>query len=308
MYKKLISGVLVLAMLFLFAVPALAASSDPAPIDYRIATTAVNVRTGPSSAKYPATGALKKGEVVQYVGKSGTWSKILYNGKTAYVYSQYLNIVPVSYRVATTAVNVRTGPSSTKYPAIGYLKTGESVQYIGKYGSWSVVSYKGRLAYVFSKYLVEKSSGTPQKEVKASAENGTLKLELIVDKGTYKANEPIQVRAILKNISSRSSVDVYGTKHLVYFPITGGNFNGEYPTTLELAKTTIKKGTPIEYKFVKVGCVSPDADEDFAKAYFADSKLRLPAGTYEIEAEMRYSPSLSSPARTLRASVTITVK
>ncbi len=59
---------------------------------------------------------------------------------------------------------------------------------------------------------------------------------------------------------------------------------------------------------MKVGCVSPDADEDFAKAYFADSKLRLPAGTYEIEAEMRYSPSLSSPARTLRASVTITVK
>ncbi len=306
MKRKMISAVLALVMLFLFAVPSLAVSSDPAPIDYRIATTAVNVRTGPSSAKYPAIGALQKGEVVQYTGKSGAWSKVLYNGKTAYVYSSYLHTVSIAYRIATTAVNVRTGPNSTKYPAIGYLKAGESVQYIGKTGSWSVVSYKGKLAYVFSKYLVERSSGT--KEVKASAENGTLKLELILDKNTYKVNEPIQVRAILKNISSRSSVDVYGTKQLVYFPITGGVFNGEYPTTLELMKTTVKKDKPIEYKFIKVGCLSDDAGKDFTKAYFADPTLRLPAGTYEIEAEMRYTPNLSSPTRTLRASVTITVK
>lgn len=308
MKKRLISGVLALAMLFLFAVPALATSSSPKPIDYRIAITAVNVRTGPSSAKYPTIGALQKGEVVQYTGKSGNWSKVLYNGKTAYVYSQYLSVAPVAYRTATTAVNVRTGPSSIKCPAIGYLKSGESVQYIGKSGSWSVVSYKGKLAYVFSKYLVDKSSGATQKEVKSSAENGTLKLELILDKSTYKVNEPIQCRAILKNISSRSSVDIYGTKQMVYFPITGGVFNGEYPTTLELAKTTVRKSAPIEYKFVKVGCVSPDANKDFTKAYFADSKFRLPAGTYEIEAEMRYSSSLDSPVRTLRTSVTITVK
>ena len=308
MRKKLIAAVLSLTMLFLCAMPALAASSDPAPVQYRIANTAVNVRTGPSSAKYQAIGSLKKGEVVQYVGKSGSWSKILYNGKNAYVYSSYLTTVPVMYRVATTAVNVRTGPSSAKYPALGYLKQGQSVQYIGKSGSWSVVSYKGTLAYVFSKYLVEKSTGTVSKEVKASAENGSLKLELKLDKGTYKANEPIKCRAILKNISSRSSVDVYGTQQLVYFPITGGDFNGEYATTLELTKTTIKKDKPLTYKFVKAGCVSPDADKDFADDYYADPELRLPAGTYQIKAEMQYSPNLSSPVRTLTTSVTITVK
>lgn len=311
MYKKLLAIVLSAVMLLLFAAPALAAQPAAAaakPIEYRMATTSVNVRTGPNSAKYPAIGYLKKGEIVEFVSKSGNWSKIVYNNKTAYVYSKYLSAVPVEYRTATTAVNVRTGPSSVKYPAIGWLKKGEPVQYIGKSGSWSVVVYKGKPAYVFSKYLAVKPDASA-KPVKASAENGSLKLELVLNKSVYKANEPIECYATLKNISNRSSIDVYGTRQLVYFPIFGGDFNGEYFTTLELAKTAIQKNKPLEITFVKSGSLSPDADPAYAEKYFADPELRLPPGKYEIRAEMRYSTSIdgNSQTRTLVASANITV-
>ncbi len=79
-----------------------------------------------------------------------------------------------------------------------------------------------------------------------------------------------------QNISNRSSIDVYGTRQLVYFPIFGGDFNGEYFTTLELAKTTIQKNKPLEITFVKSGSLSPDADPAYAEKYFADPELRLP--------------------------------
>lgn len=131
--------------------------SSNAPAQFRMATTNVNVRTGPNSAKYPAIGALKKGETVQCTGVSGSWTQVLYKGETAYVFSKYLTDAPApaEYRAANANVNVRTGPSSEKYPVIGYLVKGEKVQYLGVSGNWTQVLYKGQVGYVFTKYLAK---------------------------------------------------------------------------------------------------------------------------------------------------------
>ena len=50
----------------------------------------VNVRTGPSTS-YKSIMKLNKGYKVEYISSSGNWSKIMYNGKTGYMSSQYLS-------------------------------------------------------------------------------------------------------------------------------------------------------------------------------------------------------------------------
>ena len=155
MLKRLLATLVTLTLLLSFGASALAAAAQTA--EYRVATANVNVRTGPNSSKYPAIGALKKGQVVKYLGKDGNWSKIAYGDGTGYVFSEYL-ADPLSqsakvYRSATANVNVRSGPNSTQYGAIGALKKGEQVQYLGSIGSWSMVAYKDGIGFVFSKYL-----------------------------------------------------------------------------------------------------------------------------------------------------------
>ncbi len=155
MFKRLIATLLVLTMLLPLGVSALAATTQSA--EYRVATASVNVRTGPSSAQYPAIGSLKKGQIVKYLGKDGNWSKISYGDTIGYVFSEYLtdpiNQPTKYYRSATTGVNIRSGPGSLQYPVIGTLKKGEKVQYLGDSGSWAMVLYSGDIGFVFGKYL-----------------------------------------------------------------------------------------------------------------------------------------------------------
>ena len=54
-------------------------------------------------------------------------------------------------------LNVRLQPSSSS-PIIAELKPGDSVEYIGKTGSWTEVSIDGQIGYVFTKYT-ETGSG-----------------------------------------------------------------------------------------------------------------------------------------------------
>ncbi len=291
----------------------------PAPNQYRVATTNVNVRTGPST-NYSAIGYLSKGEMVQYLGASGDWSKVLYKGKVGFVYSQYLvkpstggddDPAPAQYRVATTAVNVRTGPNSVKYPAIGYLNKGETVQYLGASGDWSKVLFHGKVGYVYSQYLAKQQPDFSN-PVKATAEGGNVRLQLVLSKSTYKVNEPIDCYAVVKNIGSRDTLKVYGTRQLVYFPIKSisGNklFNGEYFTTEEFAETTLTKTKPLTYGFVKSGSLSDEASDAFEKEYFSTNTLRLPAGKYQISAQMNYATNPGNQRLTLTATTVITVK
>ncbi len=52
----------------------------------------VNFRKGPSK-KYASMRKLHKGYKLTYLGKSGRWVKVKYNGKTGYVYDSYVSSV-----------------------------------------------------------------------------------------------------------------------------------------------------------------------------------------------------------------------
>lgn len=126
----------------------------------------LNVRSGPGT-KYAIVGELDKGNVVTYLGKSGSWAKIRYAaGSTGYVYAAYLDPYTGSgsyetgtsfegTHAATANVNVRSGPG-TNYTRLGSIKKGELVTATGTSGSWTKIQWFDGVAYVSSAYLKAK--------------------------------------------------------------------------------------------------------------------------------------------------------
>ena len=178
---QITAAALILLAAFAFCAPALAApasgdaytvivcaASDDVQVlattAYVQATANVNVRSGPGTG-YSKLGELAKGQTVEKLGVSGNWTKISYNGKTAYVSTQYLkDVLPAetasaSYVQATANVNVRSGPG-TSYSKLGQLTKGQTVQKLGTSGSWTKISYNGKTAYVSSQYLKAVSSSS----------------------------------------------------------------------------------------------------------------------------------------------------
>ena len=124
--------------------------------------TKVNVREKASS-KSKLLGTAKKGETFKVLGTSGNWVKIEFSGKTGYVYKTYIKVTgeepeqPVSGKTGTvvnckTQVNVRAKASS-KSKILGTAKKGTTFEVLGKSGNWYKVSYKGKTAYIFHRYL-----------------------------------------------------------------------------------------------------------------------------------------------------------
>ena len=85
------------------------------------ATVGVNIRSG-SSTNTDILGGLFRGQTVTAISSSQGWTKISYDGSTAYVASRYLTkgkdlppplrIGPGSVKVTTTALNLRSGQAS----------------------------------------------------------------------------------------------------------------------------------------------------------------------------------------------------
>lgn len=91
-------------------------ATTPTTNRYRVnARSGLNVRSGPSTS-YSRYGALVYGTEVDVVGTKNNWSEIVYNGKTAYVYSDYLTAVSSSGEWAIGDEVVATGqPQYTSY-------------------------------------------------------------------------------------------------------------------------------------------------------------------------------------------------
>ena len=135
-------------------------------IEYRtITANAVNFRTGPSTS-YASMGKLNNGYKVEYIGMSGSWVNVKYNGKVGYVHGDYVsksngsssNTAVKSTKVVTAnSVNFRTGPS-TSYSSMGKLNKGTEVGFISESNGWSKISYNGKVGYMSSQYLSNKTN------------------------------------------------------------------------------------------------------------------------------------------------------
>lgn len=122
-------------------------------------TENVNFRTGPSTS-YSSITVISKGSSIEVLSTSGNWVNAKYNGKTGYIYKDYVSnststsetTQTTKYVNTTAGLNVRTGPS-TSYTKIATLSYGQSVNVLSTSNGWSKINYSGSTGYVSSQYL-----------------------------------------------------------------------------------------------------------------------------------------------------------
>ena len=125
-------------------------------------TENVNFRTGPSTS-YSSITVISKGSSIEVLSTSGNWVNAKYNGKTGYIYKDYVSnststsetTQTTKYVNTTAGLNVRTGPS-TSYAKIATLSYGQSVNVLSTSNGWSKINYNGSTGYVSSQYLQSK--------------------------------------------------------------------------------------------------------------------------------------------------------
>ena len=122
-------------------------------------TENVNFRTGPSTS-YSSITVISKGSSIEVLSTSGNWVNAKYNGKTGYIYKDYVSnststsetTQTTKYVNTTAGLNVRTGPS-TSYAKRVTLSYGHSVNVLSTSNVWSKINYNGSTGYVSSQYL-----------------------------------------------------------------------------------------------------------------------------------------------------------
>ncbi|MGO1972045.1 MAG: SH3 domain-containing protein [Propionibacteriaceae bacterium] len=145
------------------------------------ATTAVNVRSKPTT-KAPILGGLYSGQLIMSSGTTGGWTKINYNGRTAYVATKHVTTKGASRSIPAkdvavkgksgvwtkAGVNVRSGPSHS-YRVVATMARGTKILATGtaRYG-YTQVSYGGRSQWVNTAYLTTKDPGAKKSAPKSS--------------------------------------------------------------------------------------------------------------------------------------------
>ncbi|WP_161971575.1 septal ring lytic transglycosylase RlpA family protein [Acidipropionibacterium jensenii] len=169
-----------------FGVPAVVGSSALATDTATTrATTAVNVRTGPSTSR-PSIAVLYPGDPIVVTGASvGGWTPVRYQGKNAWVASAYLSAgqsgstsrptassqTGVAY--ASVALNLRTGPGMSAAVRT-VLPGGTRVVLTGNVsGSWVSVSSSQGSGWVNSGYLSQSASSSGSSSNSGSSGSGT---------------------------------------------------------------------------------------------------------------------------------------
>ena len=163
--KKLITTSL-LATAIILPVSASISNADVKGVEYKMITAnSVNFRKGPGT-NFSSMGKLNKGYKVEYIGTSGDWINIKYNGKVGYAHKDYVssvnnnstdNSVKSKKIVTASSLNFRSGPS-TSASKIGSIPNGAEVGVISESNGWSKVNYNGKIGYVSSSYLADKGS------------------------------------------------------------------------------------------------------------------------------------------------------
>lgn len=121
-------------------------------------TTAVNFRKGPGTG-YGIIATLPAGaQVVVSSESGGGWSKVVYNGTTGYISSDYLKFADEltgSFGTGTinaSYVRMRSTPG-TDGSILGTYNAGTAMTVTGVNGGWYQVSYNGVTGYVRSDYM-----------------------------------------------------------------------------------------------------------------------------------------------------------
>ena len=172
-------------------------AADPAPAETPVQTDGeagsvnamyVRFRSGPGT-DYSILGEYNRGTELTVTGSSGSWYAVVINGKSGYMYSDYVTVggsvkpveetpkptpkptpapAPAEPTVTQTGskaghisgdyVYFRSGPS-TYYSIYDCLDSGTKLTITGRSGEWYAVTINGQSGYVYSAYVINDDGG-----------------------------------------------------------------------------------------------------------------------------------------------------
>ncbi len=160
-----------------------------------VATTAVNVRPDPNTTR-ARVGILWPGESVAATGSSNGWTTINFNGRTAYVSTQYLRSAGQAQpspgtnqgttgNVFTTAsLNLRTG-AGTNHASRAVVPRGAPLALTGTIsGDWAQVVHGGETLWASRAYLTETAPSTDVLPAVTGKGRATARLMIRTTSGT----------------------------------------------------------------------------------------------------------------------------
>lgn len=162
-------GVLALAVITIQLGALVASRPADASVQTAVATAGVNIRSGPGT-NYARLGMLQPGQSVEVTGRQGGWVKVTWNGRTAWIISDYLSIRDngatgiagggaSGTRYSTDRLNVRTGPSLSS-TVVTTVNRGTAFVLTGRVSNgFSEATYQGATRWVYTAYL---TSAGPQ--------------------------------------------------------------------------------------------------------------------------------------------------
>lgn len=182
------------------------------------ATSAVNVRRGPST-DFERVGALKLGQEVKVIGEASTgWYEITYGEDKAYVSNRYLQIEPVEVQPVQEAVPSSVAvPKTTNIVLIGDSRTAEMKNCVGENSCIWIAEYGEGI-----KWFVKDA-------VPAADPHITQGTKVIINPG---ANDPEKIDTYIYTINEVAA-NWAGRGATVYYATVGPCYQNPYHTNDE---------------------------------------------------------------------------
>lgn len=146
--------------------PAAAESEEP-PLQNQVVnqivktTATVNVRSSDSEEADKIGKAQTGTQLTKIEDRVNGWSKVIFDGKEAYIKSDYLEVVatqsesstaPIGTVKAATNVNVRS-EANQQSPKLGTAQGGNSYELLEDQGEWYKINYNGTVGYVKAEFF-----------------------------------------------------------------------------------------------------------------------------------------------------------
>ncbi len=135
-------------------------------------------------------------------------------------------------------------------------------------------------------------------------------LELTVAQSSYASNAPIDAHATLTYTGSQPISRVWGGGTLVFFSLVDVDGSRDVPGGMRepCIQYPITPGEPQTFPFAKSGGYSPgDPNAHFIEAYLHDPQLRLPSGTWDLQAHALFNTGDTCSADPVVVSATVRI-
>lgn len=145
----------------------------------------------------------------------------------------------------------------------------------------------------------------------AVANDGPFKLELVLPRVDWKADEPMTGTAIL-SYGGPNLTEIFGSGTLIGFRYSqiDGSHRVEPVSTADCRHYEISPATPMNAPLSKSGGFSPDQpDFEFLRSFLTSPDVRLPAGTWDVSAVTQFTEgdSCGLGGHSMTATVRVTV-